>query len=107
MNKKLKIVILCAAGMSSSLIVKSMRDYAKLKNLELDVSCCPSMSFKEMDFKEVDLILVAPQVRGQIPDVKAYVADLNIPVEQIGMREYGLIKGKEILEMSLKTLNLK
>lgn len=103
MDKKLKIVIVCAAGMSSSLIVKSMKKSAEERGISIDVSCYPSMTYKELDYSDVDMILVAPQVRGQLPEIQEFVTN-SIPVEQIGMREYGLIKGNEILDQVLKTL---
>lgn len=104
MSKGLKIIILCAAGMSSSLIVKSINKSAEKRGISIDISCHPSMTYKELDYSIVDMILVAPQVRGQISEIQQFVSN-KIPVKQIGMREYGLIKGDEIFDQVLKTLN--
>lgn len=97
----IKVVILCAAGMSSSLIVNSIRKAAEAQNVEIEVHCQPSLSFKDQDFSKVDVVLLAPQIRGQAPDIKAYLKDYNVKVGDIGMYEYGLVKGDLILKQVL------
>lgn len=99
---KIKIVILCAAGMSSSLISNSMRENAEKQGIDVDVHCHPSLNFKDEDYSDIDVVLLAPQIRGQASDIKAYLANYkNVAVDSIAMRDYGLIKGDLILKQAL------
>lgn len=99
-----RIVILCAAGMSSSLIVKSIAKAAEAQGVEVDVHCQPSLNFKDQDFGAVDVVLLAPQVRGQAADIRKYLAQYNVKIADIGMYEYGLVKGDAILKQVLDLL---
>lgn len=98
---QVKIIILCAAGMSSSLIVNSMREAAEKQGVDIDVHCQPSLNFKDADYSSVNVVLLAPQVRGQAADIKAYLAGYDVAVGDIGMYEYGLVKGDLILKQAL------
>lgn len=104
MKKPIRVLMLCAAGMSSSLVCSSIENAAAERDIEITVDSTPSMTYKEMNLPEYDLILVAPQVRGQMPEVQAYVAEYELPVVQIGFQEYGLVKGEAILESILNGL---
>ncbi|MTI94681.1 MAG: hypothetical protein FH749_04210 [Firmicutes bacterium] len=99
---KIKMVLLCAMGMSSSMIVKSILSASEPRGLEIELPSHPVVHYKELDYSDVDLILLAPQVRNQKSEIETYCE--GVPVVQIGMREYGLIKGEEILEQALKEL---
>ena len=90
--------MLCAAGMSSSLVCTSIEKAAAEQDIEISVESTPSMTYKELKLTEYDLILIAPQVRGQMSEVEAYVAEYDLPVVQIGFQEYGLVMGEAILE---------
>lgn len=104
--RKVNILILCALGMSSGLIVDSIKKNAEELEVEVDVRCSNSISFREHDYSAVDIILFAPQVRSQQSDIIKYVQGLglNIPTMPIESREYGLIRGGIILAKALKIL---
>jgi len=108
MEKQLKVIMVCAAGMSSSLLCSRISEAAAKKGLSMDISAIPSMTYKEISYEDISAVLVAPQVRGQKPEVESYIASLNleIPVIQVGFQEYGLVKGDVVLEYLLENLNL-
>lgn len=96
-----KIILLCSAGMSTSLLVNKMREYAKTINKEIQIEAYP---ISEAADKAVDanVILLGPQVRFQQSDIKEMFPDKIISV--IDMRDYGLMDGKKVLETTLKML---
>lgn len=96
-----KLLLVCAAGMSTSLLVNKMKDAAKEKGLELEIFALP-VSECESVASEVDVVLLGPQVRYQKPQVDAIIEG-RVPVEVIDMRDYGTMNGKAVLE---KALNL-
>ncbi|MGM9549634.1 MAG: PTS sugar transporter subunit IIB [Faecousia sp.] len=106
--RKVSSVILCASAMSSSIIVDALRKAAPAKGIDLTVNCYASLRYRTFDFGSVDIVLLAPQVKGQLTDIQKYAAEKghgNIPFMVIPMREYGLAKGEAILNMILETLD--
>ncbi len=95
------IVLFCAAGMSTSLLVSKMQAAAK----EMGVDCqIAAYSLNELNAKgaDADCILLGPQVRYQKDKVTTAFPDK--PVAVIDMRLYGMMKGKEVLEEALKMM---
>ena len=49
MEGKIKIMVLCASGMSSGLVVDSIIEHAPEYGVEVDVHCSPSLRYRELD----------------------------------------------------------
>jgi Phosphotransferase system cellobiose-specific component IIB len=97
----MNILLVCAAGMSTSLLVNRMNDAAKEKGLELHIEAHPVGSIKEYG-DAADVILLGPQVRFELKNVtKMYP---NKPVEVIQMQDYGMMNGAKVLERALTLL---
>ena len=90
------ILLVCAAGMSTSLLVNKMKAAAKDRGLEIEINALPVSECSSVIYK-VDIVLLGPQVRFQKPQVDALVNG-RIPVDVIDMRLYGTMNGKAILE---------
>ena len=98
------ILLVCAAGMSTSLLVNKMKAAAKEKGIEINIDALPVSECSSV-IDKVDIVLLGPQVRFQKPQVDALVKG-RIPVEGIDMRLYGTMNGKAILDQVLKTLGI-
>ena len=98
-----KILLVCAAGMSTSLLVNRMKESAIEKGIEIDIEALPVSECSTV-IDSVDIVLLGPQVRFQKPQVDALVAGI-IPVEVIDMRLYGTMNGKAILEGALAKIS--
>ena len=98
------ILLVCAAGMSTSLLVNKMKAAAKEKGIEINIGALPVSECSSV-IDKVDIVLLGPQVRFQKPQVDALVKG-RIPVEVIDMRLYGTMNGKAILDQVLKTLGI-
>ncbi|MCF0148832.1 MAG: PTS sugar transporter subunit IIB [Clostridium sp.] len=96
------ILLVCAAGMSTSLLVNKMKAAAKEIGLEINIHALPVSECSSV-IDEVDIVLLGPQVRFQKPQVDALVNG-RIPVEVIDMRLYGTMNGKAVLEQALKSI---
>ena len=94
-----KILSVCSAGMSISLLVNKMKDAAKEFNVEVDINALPVAECSSK-INEVDIVLLGPQVRFQKSLVEK-LANGRIPVEVIDMRSYGIMDGKSILKSTL------
>ena len=90
-----KIILFCSAGMSTSLLVESMRKAAEEKNYECEIDAYPISTFN--DHRNIDCVLLGPQVRFQLKKVKSF---FTCPVESIDMMDYGTMNGKKVLEFA-------
>ena len=90
-----KIVLLCAAGMSTSLLVTKMLAAAKRNNLDYDINAY-SICYAKENIKNADLVLLGPQVRYKLKEIKDMAGD--IPVQVIDMVLYGMVDGEGIVK---------
>ena len=88
------IVLCCNQGMSTSMLVKKMREAAAKNGVDVQIAAYP---ISELEEKAPDaaVILLGPQVRFELSRVKGlYPA---IPVESITPQGYGLVRGENVL----------
>ncbi len=95
-----KILLVCAAGMSTSMLVKRMIDHANAVNISALAIAEAKGKIKN---NEVDVVLLGPQVRFQKPEIEA-VAQGKMPVAVIEMKDYGTMNGQAVLEFAMKLL---
>ncbi len=91
-----KILLVCSAGMSTSMLVKKMQDTANKEGKEYEVEAL-ALSEAETKVDEVDAILLGPQVRFQKAQVEK-VANGKVPVDVIDMQQYGMMDGEGVLK---------
>ena len=94
-----KILLVCSAGMSTSLLVTKMQAAAKGKGVDVHIEALPVAECSTV-IDGVDIVLLGPQVRFQKANVEKLVNG-RIPVEVIDMRLYGTMNGEAILENAL------
>lgn len=88
------IVLLCVSGMSTSMLVKKLRDEAASEGYSCEINAYPVLEAPNR-CKEADIILLGPQIRFHYQNVKKQCPDK--PVELIDMVAYGLMDAKKIL----------
>lgn len=103
MSDKLNIVLCCSAGMSTSLVVEKMQESAKNKGLDAEIKAVPVSSVEELDqTHKIDVLLLGPQVKFKLNELKEVYKDQNTLVDVINMMDYGMISGEKILTDALK-----
>lgn len=95
----LKVKLFCAGGMSTSILVNRMKQASEEKGIESNISA-HSISEFEDEIKDVDVILLAPQVKYLIDKFKEQAN--GKPLDIIPMMDYGMMNGKNVLELALK-----
>lgn len=98
----MNILLVCYAGMSTSILMKKMKEYAKDKDFSLEIKAIP-MDELEENYEGVDIILLGPQVRYAIKDCQKIVNN-KIPIMVIESSDYGLMKGNLVLEKATEFL---
>ena len=92
-----KIVLLCASGMSTSMLVKKMQAAAKEQNFDCSIAAY-SASEAATKAADADVVLLGPQIRFSKDKIAAQVP--GVPVEAIDMRMYGRMDGKGVLALA-------
>lgn len=96
------IMLVCAAGMSTSLLVSKMEKAAEAKGIEADIfAVSASEADANLASKDVNVLLLGPQVRFMKSQFEKKVSDKNIPVDIINMQDYGMMNGEKVLDHAL------
>ena len=90
-----KIVLFCAAGMSTSLLVNKMRKAAQEAGLDYDINAY-ALSEAANEGPAADIILLGPQVMYKLKDTQKQFPDK--PVEAIKMQDYGMMRGDNVIK---------
>lgn len=97
----MKVLVVCNAGMSSSILVKKMKEYAASQGEELEIKAVSSASADE-EAGEWDVCLVGPQLAHAVDEIEEAV---EVPTEAVEMRTYAMADGKAALEQAKALLN--
>ncbi len=96
------ILLVCSAGMSTSMLVKKMQEAAEAKGVEANIWAVGDAE-STTESKKADVILLGPQVRFLEKKMKERVEDKK-PVAVIDMASYGTMNGAKVLDSALATL---
>lgn len=99
-----KILLCCAAGMSTSLLVSKMKKVAEETELECKIWAVSVEELQDNLIGGVDVILLGPQIKYKLNEVKKICVEMNIPVEVIDMVDYGSMNGKKVLNFALNLI---
>ena len=96
------IILACAGGMSTSLLMNKMKDSAAAKGIELDIQAIGVNVDRIKSIEPKDIVLLGPQVRYEEKKLKAQFPDL--PIHVMDMRDYGMMNGENILAAAIKLI---
>ncbi|MCP1638775.1 PTS sugar transporter subunit IIB [Streptococcus gallinaceus] len=95
------IMLICAAGMSTSLLVTKMEKAAWEKGIEADIFAVSAMEADAIFAqKKIDVLLLGPQVRFMLNEFQEKLSAQEVPVEVIPMVDYGMMNGEKVLELA-------
>ena len=99
------IMLVCVAGMSTSLLVSKMQKAAQEQNIEADIYAIAENEVdKTLTSKNVDVLLLGPQVRYLKGTFESKYKDKNVPIDVINMADYGMMNGANVLNQALKLI---
>lgn len=96
-----KILLVCSAGMSTSLMVNKMKEHADKKGIEVEIWAVPDAEAAD-NLKKADVLMLGPQVRFLENKMKEIAGDK--PVAVIDMMAYGTMNGEKVLEQALSLI---
>ncbi|MBC2854166.1 MULTISPECIES: PTS sugar transporter subunit IIB [Cetobacterium] len=98
-----KILLLCSAGMSTSIVVKKMLESAEKRGIPVEIKAVGLEMFQE-NLDKYDTFLLGPQVKFRKDELNKIAQEVGKKVEVINMMDYGMMKGDKILDFALSLI---
>ena len=96
-----KILLVCNAGMSTSMLVAKMKKAAEGKGIDVSIEA-KSLSEAKKEIAEREILLLGPQIRYELANVKKIAG--TVPVEAIDMKDYGMMNGEKVLTHAMEVM---
>lgn len=90
----MKVLLICAGGMSTSILMKKMEKYAESKGTTLEIVAIGASDVEE-HYKDFDVILLGPQISYKKDDIAALTGK---PVAVIAPMDYALGNAENIFQ---------
>ncbi len=97
----IKIMLVCSAGMSTSLLVGKIQLAAKEKNIEIDVFAASQVEAANYIGK-IDVMLLGPQVRYLEEKMEKLWSIQGTKIEVIDSVSYGTMDGTAVLQQAIE-----
>ena len=96
----MKILLACAAGMSTSLLARNVEELVKERGLDVSIEATSTCALDEGQWRGADVVLVAPQMRHELAALQARGAEYQVPVAAIPPRDYATADAQSLLEQA-------
>lgn len=96
----MNILLCCASGMSTSLLMMKMEKAAAERGIDCRIMAVPADAVKH-HIAKADVILLGPQVHHLLVSLKEKYGTRGIPVAVINRIEYGTWDGQKVLDMAI------
>ncbi|RHW50030.1 PTS sugar transporter subunit IIB [Bombilactobacillus bombi] len=94
-----KIMLACAGGFSTSMLVTQMKKAAKKRGIDITIDAVAESSLN--NYNDLDIILLGPQVGHIKPELEK---EFSIPIRVINQLDYGMMNGEKVLNEALDVL---
>lgn len=99
----MKILLVCNAGMSTGILQMKLEEEAKKRGMDASVEAIPMGELELMDnMAEADMILLGPQIRFALNDVKKLAK--GAPVMVIDVSDFGMMRADRVFDKVLENL---
>jgi PTS system cellobiose-specific IIB component len=105
-RKPIKVLMVCAMGMSSSLLESRTLEAAQAAGVPFEMQSINTPEMARWDFQAnyVDIVLVAPQVRYKRKSIAQAAAPFNIIVQDIDPVIFGMVDGEKLFQQILTAI---
>lgn len=103
-----RIVLACAAGMSTSMVVTRMEKEAAARGLAFQIYAIPEQNLCEelQNYgNEVVVVLLGPQVRFKLEENRKLTDSYQLPIAVIDTVAYGTLNGAKVLDQALALIH--
>ncbi|WP_042199130.1 PTS sugar transporter subunit IIB [Paenibacillus camerounensis] len=97
----IRIVLVCSAGMSTSLMVKKMQEAAEASSQEVSIQATAGEALANIT-DGIDVLMLGPQVAYMRKDYEQRYVPKGIKVDVINTIDYGRMNGEKVLARALE-----
>jgi len=94
------IMLVCSAGMSTSMLVVKMEKAAQAKGIEVNIFAVSEGEAKN-HYDKIGALLLGPQVRYLKSKMDKALQPFGVPVDVINSIHYGTLNGEAVLDAAL------
>lgn len=94
----MKILLVCAGGMSTSMLMKKMEVYWKEQGEELEIKAVGLGEYTDV-YKEFEIVMVGPQVSYRLKEIKE---NTGLPCDTIQSFDYAVANCPNIMKLAKK-----
>ncbi|GER67401.1 PTS system oligo-beta-mannoside-specific EIIB component [Weizmannia acidilactici] len=98
-----KILLACSSGMSTSLLVSKMRQYAESIGDEAEIWAVGQDQAQD-EMANADVLLIGPQMRFMKKKLEKYAEEAGIPIDVIDPVAYGRVDGEAVYKKALELI---
>lgn len=99
------IMLACAAGMSTSMLVSKIQSAASAQGKDYDIFATSTSDVDNaLAQRHPDVLLLGPQVAYLKNEVKAKTDAAGVPMDIINMMDYRMMKGDNVLATAEKIM---
>lgn len=99
------ILLVCSAGMSTSMLVERMKKAALEKGLDVEIMAIGIAAVDDsLDIPNLGCILVGPQARYGLDAVETYSEEHGYKCDMIPPDLYGTFDGEKVLDFAIETM---
>ena len=105
-QKVIKALMVCAMGMSSSLLENKTKEAAAAAGVPFELHAITTPEISRWDFQTnyVDIVLVAPQVRYKRKSIAEAGAPYGVVVIDIDPIIFGMVEGEKLFQQIMAAL---
>lgn len=92
----MKILFVCAGGLSTSIIMKKINKYAVETGEDITVDAVGVGEVEDV-WSKYDCILTAPQIRNRVNEIKE---EVQIPVGSMAPQDYAIGNAENIIKLA-------
>ena len=94
----MKILLVCAGGMSTSILMKKMEKYWKENGMDLEIKAVGLGEYQDV-YKDFDIVMMGPQVSYRIKEVRE---NTGLPCAPIESFDYAIANCPNIMSLAQK-----
>lgn len=92
----MKILLVCAAGLSTSILMRKIEDYAEKNDIDLTIKAVGMGEYQNV-CADYDVLLLGPQVSYQKASI---AAGSGKPIEVIAPQDYGMGNAANVIKLA-------
>lgn len=94
----MKILLVCAGGMSTSILMRKMEKYWKDSGEELEIKAVGLAEYQDV-YQNYDIVMVGPQVSYRLKEIKE---NTELPCAPIESFDYAIANCPNIMKLAKK-----